>query len=297
MASTRVYLLARELGVKSTAILKKCQDEGLGEINNHMATISAGLAATIREWFSEGNNLTAVETAEKVDLEKVKVKKPRGKKKKKQEEPAAETAEVETEAKVAEAEKEAEAQAPAEQEQPQAAEMPAPAEEKKAPPAKEPEPIVPAGPKLEKPEPAKLSGPKVVRIEAPEPPPPKRRPKPKQRYNIPVTEPLMAFEEEEETATKGKRPATKRPKERTHGRRRTEYDTDAAKKTHLLMQRRERDLEERRARLDAAASEGLRLRPSRKIAKKQRFEPAAAAQAGRLSRSPGTTTVQDGLAG
>ena len=59
--------------------MKKCQDEGL-DINNHMATISAGLAATIKEWFSEGDHTTAVETAEKVDLEKVRVKKSRGKK-------------------------------------------------------------------------------------------------------------------------------------------------------------------------------------------------------------------------
>ena len=45
-----------------------------------MATISAGLAATIKEWFSEGEHTTAVETAEKVDLEKVRVKKSRSKK-------------------------------------------------------------------------------------------------------------------------------------------------------------------------------------------------------------------------
>jgi threonine synthase len=62
---TRIYLLARELGVSSTAIMKKCQDEGL-DINNHMAVVSAGLAATIKEWFSEGEHITAVETAEKV---------------------------------------------------------------------------------------------------------------------------------------------------------------------------------------------------------------------------------------
>ena len=79
MAITRVYLLARELGVSSTAIMKKCQDEGL-DIKNHMATISAGLAATIKEWFSEGDHTTAIETAQKVDLEKARVRKSRGKK-------------------------------------------------------------------------------------------------------------------------------------------------------------------------------------------------------------------------
>ena len=74
MATTRVYILAKELGVKSSAIVKKCQDEDL-EIKNHMSVISAGLAATIREWFSEGENITTIETSERVDLEKVRIKK------------------------------------------------------------------------------------------------------------------------------------------------------------------------------------------------------------------------------
>ena len=73
LAATRVYILAKELGVKSSAIVKKCQDEGL-EIKNHMSVISAGLAATIREWFSEGDNVTTVETSDKVDLKKVRIK-------------------------------------------------------------------------------------------------------------------------------------------------------------------------------------------------------------------------------
>lgn len=284
MAITRVYLLARELGVKSTAIIKKCQDEGLVEINNHMATVSAGLSATIREWFSEGNNLTAVETAEKVDLERVRVKKPRGKKPKTEETPVAEQAQ----------------QAPAAVEMgPQAIAIEQPVQA--APPVVEakpaapkpahrpaPKPIVPAGPMLEKPEPAKLTGPKVVRIEAPEPMV-QRRPRPKPKHFRPVTEPLMGFEkEEEETVTVKSTPrTTKRPKERTHGRRRTEYDIEAVKKTHLLTQRRERDLEERRARLDAATSEGLRLRPSRIIAKKTRFEAMLA-----VAR-PATATITE----
>ena len=85
MATTRVYILAKELGVKSSAVVKKCQDEGL-DIKNHMSVISAGLAATVREWFSEGENVTTVETSEKVDLEKVRIKK----KKTKQEPPETE---------------------------------------------------------------------------------------------------------------------------------------------------------------------------------------------------------------
>ena len=69
--------MATELGVKSKAIIDKCKAEGLDNITNHMSTISAGLAATIREWFSEGEHGTAVESAEKVDLEKVRVKRKR----------------------------------------------------------------------------------------------------------------------------------------------------------------------------------------------------------------------------
>jgi len=71
----RIFELAKELDVASKAILEKCRAEGIPNMNNHMSSISAGLEATIREWFDasaaqEGG--TAVETAEKVDLEKVK---------------------------------------------------------------------------------------------------------------------------------------------------------------------------------------------------------------------------------
>jgi translation initiation factor IF-2 len=273
VAITRVYLLARELGVSSTAIMKKCQDEGL-DIKNHMATISAGLAATIREWFSEGDNTTAVETTDKVDLEKVRVKKSRSKK---TAEPAPPPAETPQEEAVAITEI---------QEAPPVAETPAepiPVVEEPAPPQlrravarvepPKPEPIIPAGPMLGKPEPAKLTGPQVVRIEKPEPTAPLRRPRPKPRHDMPVTSPLMASRvmpsnrDKDVAAVKDKdeQLAAKKTKERTHGRRRTEYETETVKKTKLITQRRERDLEERRARLDAASSEGLRLRPLRKI--------------------------------
>lgn len=69
MGTTRVYLLSKELSIKSSAIVKKCQDEGL-DVKNHMSVLSGGLAATIREWFSQREKMTA----EKVDLEKVRVR-------------------------------------------------------------------------------------------------------------------------------------------------------------------------------------------------------------------------------
>ncbi|MBN2378087.1 MAG: translation initiation factor IF-2 [Sedimentisphaerales bacterium] len=77
----RVHQLAKELGVKSTAIVAKCQAEGLS-IKNHMSTLSAGLEATIREWFTEGGESLTVETTESVDLAKVRTKKTRKRKKK-----------------------------------------------------------------------------------------------------------------------------------------------------------------------------------------------------------------------
>ncbi len=306
MATTRVYILARELGVKSSAVVKKCQDEGL-DVKNHMATISAGLAATIREWFSEGENVTTVETAQKVDLAEVRVKrKPR---RRGAVRAAAESATEETEVSVMEAtaeetlsepmvpgealeeplpvlEPEAEAVV-AEQEQavpvvaaPEERLPPEPEVQVVEPPKpekpKEPQVILPAGPMLEKPTPAKLSGPKVVRVEAPEPLD-RPRPRAKPRYDAPVTEPLMYAGKDDESsrlAVGDKKGGKPRHKDRTHGRRKESVDEDV-KRIKLRKTWRQRDIEERQARLSAAGGEGLRLRPARRIAAKSQREAAA----------------------
>jgi translation initiation factor IF-2 len=305
LASTRVYILAKELGIKSSAIVKKCQDEGL-DVKNHMSVLSAGLAATIREWFSEGENITTVETSEKVDLAKVRIKKKKKKKTPKPEEektkvkktksakPAAKktkavaetTIAAETEAETEQIEitdKEDDSKAPVEKEiAATTLEEPPPVEEKiiETPPEPEPEPepIVPAGPILEKPEPAKLSGPQVVRVEAPEPVRRRPKPKPKPRYDAPVTEPLMYSQNKggdlASSTGKDKKAAPKRQKERTHGRRRDGRDSETAKKPKTGSRWRQRDIEERQARLDAAGGEGLRLRPTRKIASKSKQKAA-----------------------
>lgn len=72
----RIFEIAKELGVDSKAIVAKCHAEGIPEatVKNHMSTVSVGLAASIRDWFASGAEgvHTAVETAEKVDVEKVK---------------------------------------------------------------------------------------------------------------------------------------------------------------------------------------------------------------------------------
>jgi translation initiation factor IF-2 len=280
VAITRVYILAGELGVKSGAIIEKCQAEGL-DVKNHMSTISAGLAATIREWFTEGQSTTAIETAAPVDLRKVRVRKKKPK-------PAAATkkdAAPEQPAPAGPAEQPAQITlepislspsaavsatlqvAPPVPPQPVAADQAAPSE---AVPAAtialpvEPEPIRPAGPILEKPSPAKLTGPDIVRIEAPEPV--KRlavRPKPqKQKRDIIPTEPLICTDEQDLASSKilkGKKVTI------THGRRREPLDPDSEKRPRALRKPRERDMQERRARLEAAGAERLRVRPSRKI--------------------------------
>jgi translation initiation factor IF-2 len=80
----RVHTLAKELNVSSKVILEKCKAEGLDNIvKNHMSTVSAGLYATIREWFSDGEHSVAVETSKRVDLKKVRTKAKRKKKVKK----------------------------------------------------------------------------------------------------------------------------------------------------------------------------------------------------------------------
>ncbi len=61
--ATRVFELAQQIGVTSKQILAKCRAEGL-DIKNHMTALSAGLEATIREWFSEGAHATTIETTE-----------------------------------------------------------------------------------------------------------------------------------------------------------------------------------------------------------------------------------------
>ena len=285
MATTRVYILAKELGVKSSAIVKKCQDEDL-DIKNHMSVISAGLAATIKEWFSEGENVTTVETSDKVDLEKVRVKKKKkitAKKSptRKTRAKKSETVEPEAEPTVEDDDETTSVAVIPESDQGQKAAAVSPEEQQDEEPLPpEPEPIVPAGPILEKPEPARLSGPRVVRVEAPEPVV-RRKPKPRSRprYDAPVTEPLMYSQKEDKdyssSSHKDKKPSTKRHKEVGFGRKRDESNPDLLRKSKVSSKWRQRDIDERRARLDAAGGEGLRSRPVRKIAAKSKLKVGA----------------------
>ncbi len=71
----RVFEIAKKIGIKSKAIVEKCHAEGISAdvVKNHMSTVSAGLEATILDWFgTDVGGGTAVETAAKVDLTRVK---------------------------------------------------------------------------------------------------------------------------------------------------------------------------------------------------------------------------------
>ena len=308
MSTTKLYILAKELGVKSTAIIKKCQEEGLDNVKTHMAPISAGLAATIREWFSEGEHVTTEETTEKVDLGKVRIKKKKAPVPPQQvpeitevpaeaapPQPPVAAVTIEAPPLVVETKPQVQAvepivlQPPAplaaqaaaqvieaeaapkqiiEPKIPVAATTAPQAHPKKptrATPPQKPQPIKPAGPRLEKPKPPKLTGPTVVRVEAPEASP---RPKPKPRYD--TTQPLIDEQLNKGLlAIKGKKISPgKHPSQRERGRHETagELLPDASKKAKYVTQRRQRDIEERRARLEAVGGERLRIRPVRKIA-------------------------------
>ena len=73
----RVSEIAKELNVAPKAIIEKCKAEGIPADKcpkGHASTVSAGLEASIKEWFSNAGPATAVETSEHLDLEKVRAK-------------------------------------------------------------------------------------------------------------------------------------------------------------------------------------------------------------------------------
>jgi len=68
-ATFKVHQLAKELGVDSKVIIAKCHAEDIPGIETHLSPVSAGLAATIREWFSASAAAhNAVEIAAPVDV-------------------------------------------------------------------------------------------------------------------------------------------------------------------------------------------------------------------------------------
>ncbi|MBL8764324.1 MAG: translation initiation factor IF-2 [Phycisphaerae bacterium] len=73
----RIFEIAKDLDITSKAIIDKCVAEGIpaDKVKNHMASISPGLEASIREWFSAAASVaTAVETTAHVGADQVKAK-------------------------------------------------------------------------------------------------------------------------------------------------------------------------------------------------------------------------------
>jgi translation initiation factor IF-2 len=266
--ATRVFELARELDVRSKDVLEKCRAEGI-DLKNHMASLSAGLEETIRDWFSESGAHTAVETAQHVNLEEArkKAKKSRRRTKKTKEVPeeestqaAAETAEQPVAPKATESvesPKEPAAETPPD-EPAKPAKKPKAGEAKKAPKPKKPkkpEPVTPAGPQVI-PKPAQLKGPRVVRVEQPDYAP---RPQPRQVPSTPTSRPGIGGREDstpprgrgDDDSGKGKgRKTTRRSPRRKSGRTET---------TEKLKEWRNQDLLERSERI-AGAGHTLRRR-------------------------------------
>ncbi len=286
----RIFELARELDVTSKVVLTKCRAEGL-DIKNHMSTLSAGLEATICEWFSDSaDQHTAVETSEHVDLEEARAaaKKARRRRKKKDEPADIEVKPVdESEAALAEApaaevdaslqsapgvEVESPAEQPAEPAELVAAgtdetqvpeateELPQVESEEEAEPEEEvkPENVKPAGPQVV-PKPAMMKGPRVVRVEKPDyVSRPQRR-----EVAIPIGQDPGTFSSK--TTRRGKslqqsrdedesdRKGTKRRSPRRRGGR----SGDSGGKAHKW---RDADLAERSERLAAASGGSLRRR-------------------------------------
>ena len=208
-AQLRVHKLAKELGISSRDVIAKCEAEAIPGIENHLSPISVGLAATIREWFSKvpeaQDSTTAVETAEKVDLEEARKnaeaeKKRRGTRRRtvpakvktevseeaKTEEVKVDQARVEAAIKAQQAEAQARADAGGGAQSNESREssggsgggnadgtgFTGAVAQPNVP--DRPDVITPAGPRVT-PEKTKLAGPKVVRIEKPDPVAPPRR--------------------------------------------------------------------------------------------------------------------------
>lgn len=66
--TTRIHILAKELGVKSKAIVEKCRSEGF-DIKNHMSTVPVSLAKEIRKWFTKNEHDSISETTKSENLD------------------------------------------------------------------------------------------------------------------------------------------------------------------------------------------------------------------------------------
>jgi len=74
ITKVRITQLAKELSVTTKDIIEKCKAEDIPGVDKPQATVSAGLALTIREWFGATASGTAVESAAKVDVQEARAR-------------------------------------------------------------------------------------------------------------------------------------------------------------------------------------------------------------------------------
>ncbi len=265
VAKTRVHHIAKKIGVGSKDIINKCKSEGIPDITGHMSAVSAGLEATITEWFSEdSSSSSAVETAEKVNVTKAKARAKKKTKKKTTSKTAKKTSKQDSKKQNQEAE----------------------------------EPIKPMGRKMETPTKAKMSGPRVIRIEQPEPEaePKQRQPKQRQgaspRGGAGVTMPQQAPPPTEQDQGRGSRRNKRRTSTQTGGRQGERGSRNPAPTQDRSDSNwRKQDLLERENRLRRS---GGFFRQARRDSQKRTDKPAAKAKT--LKQTGGKVQVSEPIA-
>ena len=259
-APTRVHLLAKELGIKSKLIIDKCQANGL-DIKNHMSTISAGLEATIREWFADSAAAKAAKETKSADTKeaaKVEAKTDSGQDVSEPEAAAPTKEDTEKDTKSETDQKPEETKKAKTHKINKAA--PRPVVEPVMHEAPKADDVKPAGPQLNAPAPAKLSGPRVVRVEEPEPvstrPPKKRRPR---RDKPAIVKPAPVDPAAVVPVKADSRKSKKRKDDEG------DYGKGRIARSGGKHKVKNTDIEERKARLAAARGSDLRHKPARKI--------------------------------
>ena len=253
VATNRVHKIAKKLGVNSKDIVAKCISEGIPNIESHQSAVSAGLEATIMEWFSEvGDKSSAIETAEKVDITKVKAK---AKKKTEKKVRKNTKTNVTGDSKTSDSSSEK---------------------------------VAPQGRRMETPVKAKMTGPRVIRIEEPEPEPkprqPKRRPGPAPQGGSGVRTPQQAPPPQQDAdrgSRRNKRRDTTQPRQPERGSRNPSQDRGESNW-------RKQDLLERENRLRRS---GGFFRQARRDSQKRGGKPIIRAKT--LKQTGGTIAITE----
>ncbi|MBM4100867.1 MAG: translation initiation factor IF-2 [Phycisphaerae bacterium] len=89
LKKVRITQIAKDIGISAKDIIEKCAREGVEGVTTAQATVTLGLAETIKEWFGGGATSSATETSEHVDVSALREKAKRAapKKRKKVEDP------------------------------------------------------------------------------------------------------------------------------------------------------------------------------------------------------------------